>query len=68
MASVRASQAHDPQWKNQDAGLVIAPLDRREGQALFAIFDGEAAQGFYCEIGSAQHNRDAPLGSSNVFT
>lgn len=41
MVLMLAIQVHDPSWKNQDAGLVIAPLDRREGQALFAIFDGE---------------------------
>lgn len=68
MAPVRVSQAHDPLWKNQDAGLVIAPLDRREGQALFAIFDGEGAQRIHHEIGAALHNRAAPLGSSNIIT
>ncbi|CAN0458698.1 unnamed protein product [Ectocarpus sp. 12 AP-2014] len=43
--SIAGEKAHDPLWKNQDAGLVIAPLDRREGQALFAIFDGHGKNG-----------------------
>lgn len=36
-------QVHDPSWKNQDAGLAIAPIGQGEAQALFAIFDGERA-------------------------
>ncbi|CAM9839490.1 unnamed protein product [Ectocarpus sp. 4 AP-2014] len=43
--SIAGEKAHDPQWKNQDAGLVVAPLDQREGQALFAIFDGHGKNG-----------------------
>ncbi|CBJ27993.1 conserved unknown protein [Ectocarpus siliculosus] len=43
--SIAGEKAHDPLWKNQDAGLVIAPFDRREGQALFAIFDGHGKNG-----------------------
>ncbi|CAN0064547.1 unnamed protein product [Ectocarpus sp. 8 AP-2014] len=43
--SIAGEKAHDPLWKNQDAGLVVAPLDRREGQALFAIFDGHGKNG-----------------------
>ncbi|CAM9312728.1 unnamed protein product [Ectocarpus sp. 13 AM-2016] len=43
--SIAGEKAYDPLWKNQDAGLVIAPVDRREGQALFAIFDGHGKNG-----------------------
>ncbi|CAM9896539.1 unnamed protein product, partial [Pylaiella littoralis] len=43
--SIPGDKVHDPPWKNQDAGLVCAPLDRREGQALFAIFDGHGTNG-----------------------
>lgn len=44
IAMLVCAQVHEPSWKNQDAALALAPVGRGEGQALFAIFDGERAQ------------------------
>ncbi|CAM9280952.1 unnamed protein product, partial [Scytosiphon promiscuus] len=43
--SIPGEKVHDPFWKNQDAGLVVAPLDRKQDRALFAIFDGHGTNG-----------------------
>lgn len=34
-------KAHDASWECQDACVVVAPLERREDHALFAVFDGK---------------------------
>lgn len=56
-------QVHDPSWKNQDAGLAIAPVGRGEGQALFAIFDGERPRGaLFLNTLAYTHTRYPPHG------
>ncbi|CAM9254056.1 unnamed protein product [Choristocarpus tenellus] len=45
---------HDPGWRCQDAMLAIAPFNRNDCQALFAVFDGHGPYGRQVAQGSME--------------
>lgn len=54
---------HKVDWRSQDAGMALAPLDRRKTQALFAVFDGESNH----DVATADRESDGLFINLRVF-